>query len=141
MSEFDAIVADYSVATKKRHSIVNYLAYLSGIFLLLAPFIKGFAVPMAVFSLSYFAFVFVALTINDVRMVIFKRFGGSLFEFRQFMQFGVREIFYFVVSWRRFIRNTLAFRRARARWETWFFSSRVTSPNVLARSLEKNIGS
>src|SRR3990170_6780603 len=142
MQDFDALISEYRVAVPVTTTgwLVNRLAYSLGLVLLMAPFIRGLALPMAVFSLLYFFSVFLTLLAVDVgkiasrrlRMLATQIIPGRLPLLPLVRRFpGV-----WIQLWESFLRSGLALRRALALWETRFFSASSTSPNVFFSSPE-----
>lgn len=144
MPDYDALISEYrslAPATAKDR-LVNWLAYALGFFLLMAPFLRGFALPMAVVSLLYFFSVFFGLLVLDFGKVASKRLRILTTEIvpavcKRFEIPFVRKYltFWFQLS-QSFRRNALAWRRALALWETRFFSVSPASPNVFPSSAE-----
>lgn len=144
-AKYDELIAQYRVKSPSRESFVNVVAYVLGFYLLIFPFIKPLVVPMAVFTLAYFGFVFSSLAVWDLAKLVHHKLQKVSFTLSSYSQavlelLDIQNKSYFV-SWRRSIRNTLAFSRARALWDTLFFSLSVASPKGLLSSVEKKIGS
>lgn len=138
MSDYDRLIDDYRVSVPTSGRFVNGIAYTLGGFLLLAPFIRGVALPMAVFSLGYFFSVFLTLLIIDVGKVVslrLQKFVG-LQVLLPLERFSQRMLVFQTVVVESLHRNALAWRRALALWETRFFSVSPASPNVLPSSAE-----
>jgi hypothetical protein len=118
--EYAVLIDQYRVEPVTKNRPIDIAAYALGFFLLFAPFVSVLAVPMAIFSLSYFIFVFIILAVWDLSFALRQKFllvlRGSIQVYLSFAGYLSKKI--------------LAFRRARARWETRFFSSSEAWPKV-----------
>lgn len=104
--EYEALISAYRVVPKpSKWGVFEAFPYLAGGFLLVVPFFRVLSIPWAVFTLSYFAIVFVSLTIGDFSPSMLSRAKAH------------------VVLLKSVLRYSLAGRSARALWETVFFSS------------------
>ncbi len=74
MNRHELLLDEYRVELPKNSSISSPIAYSLGLFLLIAPFIPRLAVPMVLFSLSYFFLIFISLSIWDLSLYFRRRF-------------------------------------------------------------------
>ncbi len=142
MSDYDRLIDDYRVSLPTKNWLGEWVPYGLGFFLLIAPFIRELVLPMAIFSLLYFFFVFLSLLAIDVGRVIFVRsqmfIRAQIFETfeRLVISFTAQLLAFQALLSESFRRNSLALQRALARWETRVFSKGLAWANVFLSSFE-----
>lgn len=134
--DWETLINEYRVEPPEGKSILDVVPYLLGFFLLIFPFVRPLAVPMALFSLFYFAAVFLFLAISDTAKSLlpsskraWKRLTRELVVLINLGKSHMDQV-------SRSLRYALAFRSARALWEMLFFSSGVASEKVFPNSNE-----
>ena len=138
--EYDALITEYRAELPTKTRLIDAAAYVLGFTLLIAPFIRALAVPLAVLSLSYFAFVFISLAVWDLtaslRRTLTQVMLQLLAQLHQATEVGLTAWRFYLDAWERIRKNLLAFASARALWDRLFFSLRVARPKVFFNSVE-----
>lgn len=134
-SQYEVLIGSYRVERSATTLRRDWWAYLAGAGLLVAPVIPGLALPLAVVSLAYFLIIFVTLAIKDVSPILARISGRSLEDVAGNLAYsgGWGQ---FMPSLARLSKKAIASLRARARWETRFFSFAEARPKVLPSSGE-----
>jgi hypothetical protein len=121
MDEHQALIAAYRVdLSANSKSIFSGLPYAAGALLLIAPLVPGLALPMAVLSLGYFLTVFMLLAMRDLSRAVLPGLEKSVSQLKSNLFARTQNAYCESVN---FLRYVIALRKARALWETRFFSS------------------
>ena len=121
MDNHQALIVAYRVGNcANSRSIFSGLPYAAGAMLLIAPLVPGLALPMAVLSLGYFLTVFMLLAMRDLSRAVLPRLEKSVSQLKSSLIARTQNAYCEVAN---FFRYLIALRKARALWETRFFSS------------------
>lgn len=143
--DYEALISQYRSKSSRQGRFIDVAAYILGFCLVIAPFIRPLAVPMAVFSLVYFGFVFSSLVVWDLTKIVRQRLQNIRYRLSACLQTGLESLDkqnkFYLEAWERFFRNALALVKTRALWETLFFSPSIAKAKGFFNSAEKKIGS